>query len=57
MKQKDEEILPFEKQYPCYLTHTSSKTHEIIKENLHLSSMYSGLVEGVGPMILSINRR
>lgn len=46
---KDEEILPFEKQYPCYLTHTSSKTHEIIKENLHLSSMYSGLVEGVGP--------
>ena len=30
---KDEEILPFEKQYPCYLTHTSSKTHEIIKEN------------------------
>lgn len=43
------EILPFEKQEKCYLTYTTAETHRIIRENLHLSSMYSGLVEGVGP--------
>lgn len=36
-------------QYPCYLTYTSPNTHEIIQANLHQSSMYSGVVEGVGP--------
>ena len=35
-------------QYACYLTHTNANTHGIIMENLHLSSMYSGEVEGVG---------
>ena len=43
------DVLPFEKQYDCYLTYTTPLTHQLIKENLHLSSMYSGLVEGVGP--------
>ncbi len=43
------EILPFEKQVPCYLTYTTAETHEIIKQNLHRSSMYSGVVKGVGP--------
>lgn len=42
-------IRPFEKQYPCYLTYTTSKTHEIINQNLDKSAMYSGLVKGVGP--------
>ena len=36
-------------QWPCYLTYTTNKTHEIINENLEKSSMYSGVVEGVGP--------
>ncbi|MFH5882018.1 tRNA uridine-5-carboxymethylaminomethyl(34) synthesis enzyme MnmG [Liberiplasma polymorphum] len=36
-------------QYPCYLTYTSPKTHEIIKQNLDKSAMYSGVIEGVGP--------
>ena len=36
-------------QYPCYLTYTSSTTHDIIHLNLDKSSMYSGVVEGVGP--------
>ncbi len=36
-------------QHPCYLTYTSLKTHAIINENLNKSSMYSGVVEGVGP--------
>lgn len=42
-------IRPFEKQYPCYLTYTTAKTHEIINRNLTKSAMYSGLVKGVGP--------
>lgn len=44
-----EEIRPFEKQEKCYLTYTTPLTHQIIKENLGLSSMYGGIVEGVGP--------
>ena len=44
-----EDMIPFEKQVPCYLIWTSPKTHEIIKEHLNESSMYSGIVEGVGP--------
>ena len=43
------EILPFEEQVPCYLTHTNEKTHKIILDNLDKSSMYSGVVKGVGP--------
>jgi len=33
----------------CYITHTNAKTHEIIKNNLHLSAMYSGNIRGIGP--------
>lgn len=36
-------------QEPCYLTHTSPLTHQIINENLAESSMYGGIVEGIGP--------
>ncbi|WP_210471444.1 tRNA uridine-5-carboxymethylaminomethyl(34) synthesis enzyme MnmG [Sporosarcina sp. 6E9] len=36
-------------QLPCWLTHTSPLTHEIINENLHLSPMYSGEKIGPGP--------
>ncbi len=36
-------------QYPCYLTYTNQGTHELILQNLNRSSMYSGVVEGVGP--------
>ena len=42
-------ILPFDKQEVCYLTYTAPETHQIIQENLHRSSMYSGVVKGVGP--------
>ncbi len=42
------EIRPFSEQIPCHLIHTAKKTHEIINENIHLSSMYSGVVTGVG---------
>ncbi|MCQ2361555.1 MAG: tRNA uridine-5-carboxymethylaminomethyl(34) synthesis enzyme MnmG [Acidaminococcaceae bacterium] len=36
-------------QIPCYLSYTNAKTHEIIKKNLHLSGMFNGMIEGVGP--------
>lgn len=36
-------------QIDCYITHTNEKTHDIIRENLHKSAMYSGHIEGTGP--------
>jgi tRNA uridine 5-carboxymethylaminomethyl modification enzyme len=36
-------------QIPCYLSRTTQQTADIILENLHLSPMYSGAIEGVGP--------
>jgi len=45
---KQEELTPFECQLPCYLTYTTEQTKTIIAENLHRSSMYSGVVEGIG---------
>lgn len=36
-------------QIPCWLTYTTKESHEIIDENLHLSSMYSGMMKGTGP--------
>lgn len=53
----DEEVIPFSfltkeidiSQVPCYLTYTNEETHELIKENLSKSPMYSGDIEGVGP--------
>lgn len=55
----DENIVPFSfdnkeedikrEQFPCYLTYTNEKTHQIIRDNLHRSPMYSGVIEGTGP--------
>ncbi|MCF8462901.1 MAG: tRNA uridine-5-carboxymethylaminomethyl(34) synthesis enzyme MnmG [Rickettsiaceae bacterium] len=36
-------------QVSCHITRTNLKTHEIIQDNIHLSAMYSGQIEGVGP--------
>ena len=36
-------------QVDCYLTYTNEKTHKIIRENLHRSPLYSGMIEGTGP--------
>lgn len=33
----------------CWITHTSEKTHQVIRDALHRSPMYSGVIEGVGP--------
>ena len=53
----DEKIVPFsfeneyigENKVLCHLTYTNEKTHQIIKDNLHRSPLYSGKIEGVGP--------
>jgi tRNA uridine 5-carboxymethylaminomethyl modification enzyme len=37
------------KQMPCWVTHTNSKTHDIIRAGLDRSPMYTGVIEGVGP--------
>ncbi len=36
-------------QIPCWITHTTPETHEIIRQNLHRSPLYAGRIEGVGP--------
>ena len=37
------------RQLSCWITHTSERTHDIIRAALHRSPMYSGTIEGVGP--------
>ncbi len=34
---------------PCYITYTNEKTHEVIKNHMHLSPLYSGIITGIGP--------
>jgi tRNA uridine 5-carboxymethylaminomethyl modification enzyme len=41
-------IPPEQKLLPCYITHTSEATHEIIRRNMHLSPMYSGQIQATG---------
>ena len=57
IQEGDKNIIPFSfmdkeidiEQVPCYLTYTNSKTHEIIRQNLHRSPLYSGEISGTGP--------
>jgi tRNA uridine 5-carboxymethylaminomethyl modification enzyme len=37
------------KQLPCHLTFTTSETAKIIRQNLHKSPLYAGIIEGIGP--------
>lgn len=46
---KEDEVRSVAEQMPCYLTYTTKKTKEIVLANLNKSSMYSGVVKGVGP--------
>ncbi len=36
-------------QTPCHIVYTNAETHRIIKDNIHLSAMYSGQIHGTGP--------
>jgi tRNA uridine 5-carboxymethylaminomethyl modification enzyme len=40
---------PVARQVPCHITHTNSKTHDVVRNNLSKSAMYGGFIEGVGP--------
>ena len=44
----EDEVRPV-KQLPCYLTYTNENTHNIIRNNLHRSPLFSGQIEGTGP--------
>ncbi|MDD7426048.1 MAG: tRNA uridine-5-carboxymethylaminomethyl(34) synthesis enzyme MnmG [[Actinobacillus] rossii] len=37
------------RQIPCFITHTNEQTHEVIRNNLDRSPMYTGVIEGIGP--------
>ena len=55
----DEKVIPFsfstdpesiqKEQVSCWLTYTNEKTHEIIKDNIDRSPLFSGMIEGTGP--------
>ena len=36
-------------QIPCFITHTNEQTHDVIRNNLDRSPMYTGIIEGIGP--------
>lgn len=40
---------PGSEQVSCWMTHTTPRSAEIVRENLHKSAMYSGEIEGIGP--------
>ena len=44
-----ETVHPLENRAICYLTYTTEETHQIIRDNLDRSPLYSGVIEGVGP--------
>ena len=57
LQEGDETPVPFsfstaqppENQAVCWLTYTTQATHRVIRENLHRSPLFSGIIEGVGP--------
>lgn len=60
VQEGDEKIVPFsfenealgntgENKVVCHLTYTNETTHQIIRDNLHRSPLYAGMIEGIGP--------
>ncbi|HEX7736450.1 MAG TPA: tRNA uridine-5-carboxymethylaminomethyl(34) synthesis enzyme MnmG [Ktedonobacteraceae bacterium] len=45
----DEDLRGWRPQLPCYLVHTNQHTHQTIRDNLHRSPLYTGVIEGIGP--------
>lgn len=45
----DEDLHGWRPQLPCYLVHTNENTHQTIRDNLHRSPLYTGVIEGIGP--------
>src|SRR5216683_1194533 len=44
-----EDLYGWRPQLPCYLVHTTARTHQVIRDNLHRSPLYTGVIKGVGP--------
>ena len=42
-------LIEHPEQISCYITHTNTQTHDLIRANLDRSPMYSGVIEGIGP--------
>ena len=58
VQEGDEKIIPFSFETPreglrnqvvCHIAYTNDRTHEIIRQNIHRSPLYGGMIEGVGP--------
>ena len=57
LQEGDEEVVPFSFEnekidrpmVPCHLVYTNSQTHDIIRENINRSPLYSGKISGIGP--------
>jgi len=53
----DPDFVPFslrteaitQKLLPCYITYTTAETHQVIRDHMHLSPLYSGIITGIGP--------
>lgn len=45
----DPQVWVEREQMPCYITRTTAETHQLIRDNLHLSPVYGGWVEATGP--------
>ncbi|WP_242527220.1 tRNA uridine-5-carboxymethylaminomethyl(34) synthesis enzyme MnmG [Ktedonosporobacter rubrisoli] len=45
----DEDLHGWRPQLPCYLVRTTERTHQVIRDNLHRSPLYTGVIEGIGP--------
>ena len=53
----DEDFTPFSSRtkaitqplLPCYVTYTNAETHQVIRDHMHLSPLYSGIITGIGP--------
>lgn len=53
----DDDFIPFSQKTsqinrplrPCYITHTNEKTHDVIRNHMHCSPLYSGVIKGIGP--------
>ncbi len=45
----DPQVWVEREQMPCYITRTTAQTHQLIRDNLHLSPVYGGWVEATGP--------
>jgi tRNA uridine 5-carboxymethylaminomethyl modification enzyme len=46
---RTKKVAHHDKQVPCYIAFTTPETHEVIRQNVHRSPMYSGQIQSIGP--------